>query len=79
MRPKAMALALAMGLAAPASTTLALAPQGNPCPPTASPWASWQLPDQALGARVAPILLLSRPDVRAELQSAFSALHRTDD
>ncbi|QDV35985.1 hypothetical protein [Tautonia plasticadhaerens] len=34
------------------------APEGPP----------WRLPDEALGARMAPILLLSRPDVQHELQ-----------
>ena len=29
--------------------------------------AGWSLPDEARGSRVAPLLLLSRPDIRAEL------------
>ncbi|RUL86214.1 hypothetical protein [Tautonia sociabilis] len=39
-------------------------PQGPP--PERS--VAWQLPDEALGSRITPILLLSRPDVRRELE-----------
>ena len=52
------AIALILAIAADAT-------RGSEGAATAS---SWQLPDAALGARIAPILLLSRPDVRSDLE-----------
>jgi hypothetical protein len=53
-----IAAALAMGMALSASGT-------GEDPGSAS--SSWQLPDEAIGARLSPVLLLSRQDVQAEL------------
>ena len=65
MRRGALALALAMEMGLAGLTPASATAQEGARPP--APGASWQLPDEALGARIAPILLLSRPDVRAEL------------
>ena len=54
-------VALALILTIAATTTRTRGSGG------AEPASSWQLPDAALGARIAPILLLSRPDVRSDL------------
>lgn len=53
-----LAAAVAMGMALSATATGEGPVLGS---------SSWQLPDEAIGARLSPVLLLSRPDVRAEL------------
>ncbi|WP_169972636.1 hypothetical protein [Tautonia rosea] len=53
-----IAAAVAMGMALSASGT-----GGSP----GSGSTSWQLPDEAIGARLSPVLLLSRQDVQVEL------------
>ncbi|WP_152052895.1 hypothetical protein [Tautonia marina] len=53
-----IAAAVAMGMALSATGT-------GEDPGSAS--AFWQLPDEAIGARLSPVLLLSRQDVQAEL------------
>jgi hypothetical protein len=69
MRPALHALLVGVGL------FLAL--------PGLAPGADYYLPDERLGIRTAPLLLLSRPDVRADLglspEQTASALHAIDD
>lgn len=36
--------------------------------PAPAPAASWSLPDRSMGARITPLLLLSRADIRDDLQ-----------
>jgi hypothetical protein len=50
--------------------------------PSRSDAGDWSLPDNRMGIRTAPILLLTRPDVQAEINleaSQIAALHKTID